>query len=333
MRAVAMILGFAACALPATTWAQGAGEFKSMTIVVGFSPGGGYDAYARLLARHLERHLPGSPHVIVQNMPGSSGLKSVQYLDSPSAAKDGTVITAFNPGLIIESLLTPAKIQMKFDQIAWVGSISKDYRVCYAWAETGIKTFDQLVAYPQFNIGAPAAGSSTYINAAELRAIYNVKVRHVTGYPGSAEERLAIERRELDGGCGAWSSNPPDWVTNKKINPILTFSPDPVPNLDQPVPYAVDLAKTEADKSLVRLLSGADPLGRPYVASKQVPRERMEALRRAFDATMKDPQFLAEAAKMDLPISPINGATAERMITEIYKAPESLVQRAREVVK
>jgi tripartite-type tricarboxylate transporter receptor subunit TctC len=333
MRILATGLAMIILAAPSLAQAQQPADFKSMSIVVGFSPGGGYDAYARLLARYMDRYLPGHPKPIVQNMPGSSGLKSVQYLDSPSAAKDGTVITAFNPGLIIESLLTPKKIGMTFDQVAWVGSISKDFRVCYAWAESGIKTFADLVAFPQFNIGAPAAGSSTYINAAELKSIFGVKVQHVTGYPGSAEERLAIERRELDGGCGAWSSNPPNWIAEKKINPLLTFSPDKVPNLDQPVPYAVDLARTDGDKALVRLLSGADPLGRPYVVSNQVPPARLEALRRAFDETVKDPQFLAEAAKMDLPVSPIGGSQAEDMIRSIYAAPPAIVERAREVVK
>jgi tripartite-type tricarboxylate transporter receptor subunit TctC len=333
MRIAATSLAVLALSLPASARAQQASDFKSMTIVVGFSPGGGYDAYARLLARYLDRYLPGAPKAVVQNMPGASGMKSVLYLDTPSAAKDGTVVTAFNPGLIIESLMTPQKIGMRFDQVSWVGSISKDFRVCYSWAETGIKTFADLVAYPQFNIGAPAAGSSAYINAAELKSIYGVKVRHVTGYPGSAEERLAIERRELDGGCGAWSSNPPNWIEQKKINPLVTFSADPVPNLKEPVPYAPDLAKTPEDKALVKLLSGADPLGRPYVVSKSVPPERLAALRRAFDRTVKDPDFLADAAKMDLPISPIDGVTSEKMIGDIYSVPDKLVARAREVMQ
>jgi tripartite-type tricarboxylate transporter receptor subunit TctC len=214
-----------------------------------------------------------------------------------------------------------------------VGSISQDFRVCYSWAETGIKTFADLQKYPQFNIGAPAAGSSTYINAAELKSIFGVKVRHVTGYPGSADERLAIERRELDGGCGAWSSNPQEWLDKKKINPLVTFSADPVPNLDQPVPYAVDLVKDEMDKQVVRLLSSADPLGRPYVASKQVPAERLAQLRKAFDETVADAQFIADATKMTLPVSPINGQNSERRITEIYAASEDVRQRARKAVQ
>lgn len=329
----AKAIGILACLVPASALAQSASDFTSLTIIVGFSAGGGYDSYARLLARHLERYLPGHPRVLVQNMPGGSSQKAVLYLDAPNTPKDGTVITAFNPGLIIESLLRPGKAELRLDQVAWVGSISKDFRVCYSWGATGIKTFADLQSYPQFNIGAPAAGSSSYINAAELKTIFGVKVRHVTGYPGSADERLAIERRELDGGCGAWSSNPPEWLEQKRINPLVTFSADPVPNLDQPVPYAVDLAKTESDKAVVRLLSSADPLGRPFVVSRQTPPERLATLRRAFDATVKDPQFLAEAEKLTLPVSPIAGQEAEKRIAAIYAAPEPLLERARSAVK
>lgn len=333
MRAFANAIGLLVSLMPAHALAQASGEFKSMNIIVGFSPGGGYDSYARVLSRHMDRYLPGHPRVVVQNMPGGSSLKAVVYLDGPSAPKDGTMMTAFNPGLIIDSLLAPGKAELKFDQVAWVGSISQDFRVCYSWADTGIKTFADLQKYPQFNIGAPAAGSSTYINAAELKSIFGVKVRHVTGYPGSADERLAIERRELDGGCGAWSSNPQEWLDKKKINPLVTFSADPVPNLDQPVPYAVDLVKDEMDKQVVRLLSSADPLGRPYVVSKQVPAERLALLRKAFDDTVADAQFIADATKMTLPVSPINGQNSERRITEIYAASEDLRQRARKAIQ
>jgi len=303
-----------------------------MTIIVGFSPGGGYDAYARMLARHMSPHLPGQPSVIVQNMPGGSSLKAVQYLDI-NAPKDGSVMTAFNPGLITESLLNPEKIQMKFSDVAWVGSITPDLRACYAWHATGIRTWADLTKAKEFNMGAPAAGTSTYINAAILKNLFGINIRQVTGYPGSAEERLAIERGELDGGCGAWSSNPPNWIAENKINPIVKFSPGPVPNLPDSVPFAGDLARTPEDRDLLNLLTAADAVGRPYVASKKVPADRLAALRRAFDATTRDAQFLAEAKKLDLPVDPMGGAEAERMMTSFYDASPSLVARARGIAK
>jgi len=313
--------------------AHAAAEFKTMTIVVGFSPGGGYDAYARVLSRHIGRHVPGNPNVIVQNMPGSSSLKAVQYLDA-NAQKDGSVITAFNPGLITESLLSPEKIRFKFTDVAWVGSITRDLRACYAWGASGIKTWDDLLKATEFNIGAPAAGTSTYINAAVLKNLFGVKLRQVTGYPGSAEERLAIERRELDGGCGAWSSNPPDWVENRKINPIVSFSPVPIPNIYGNPPFVGDLAKTKEDKDLINVLIAPDAVGRPYVASKQVPADRLAAVRQAFDETMKDAAFLAETTKLTLPVEgPLQGAEAAKIIDSIYTAPPALVERAKAIAK
>lgn len=307
-------------------------DLKTVAIVVGFSPGGGYDAYARLLARHYGRNLPGTPNLVVQNMPGASSLKAVQHLDG-NAPTDGSVMTAFNPGLITESLLDPEKIKMKFSDVSWVGSITRDYRVCYAWHATGIKTWSDLLRYPRFNIGAPAAGTSTYINAAILKNLFGVKVHHVTGYPGSAEERLAIERGELDGGCGAWSSNPPDWIANKRINPLVTFSPEPTPNLAPDVPFAGDLLANADDKALLTALIAADMLGRPFVVSRRVPAPRLAALRAGFDATMRDGAFLAEAKKLDLIVEPIDGARSEAIIATIYAAPPALVARARAIVK
>jgi tripartite-type tricarboxylate transporter receptor subunit TctC len=270
--------------------------------------------------------------VIVQNMPGSSSLKAVQYLDG-SAPKDGSVITAFNPGLITESLLNAEKIRFKFSDVAWVGSITRDLRACYAWGATGITSFDDLKLAKEFNIGAPAPGTSTFINAAVLKNMFGVRVHHVLGYAGSAEQRLAIERGELDGDCGAWSSVPPEWLTAKRVHPLVSFAPVPIPGMIAEVPFAVDLATSQADKDLLKVLIAPDAVGRPFVASKQVPPDRLAAVRAGFDATMQDPQFLAEAEKMDLPVSgPIGGPAAAKIIDDIYAAPAGLIARAQEVV-
>ncbi|MGE5537726.1 MAG: Bug family tripartite tricarboxylate transporter substrate binding protein [Gemmatimonas sp.] len=330
--AVAAVLAAAAPTVAMPAAAQGI-EFKSMTIVVGFTAGGGYDTYARLLARHIGRNTPGQPSVVVQNMPGSSSLKAVQYLDA-NAPRDGSVMTAFNPGLITESLLDPEKIKFKFTDVAFVGSITRDLRACYAWAANGIKSWDDLIKAPEFNIGAPAAGTSTYINAAVLKNMFGVKLRQVTGYPGSAEERLAIERGELDGGCGAWSSNPPDWVNNRRINPIVAFSEGDIPKMIGKPPFIVDLATNQQDKDVLNVLIAPDAVGRPYVASRQVAAERLAVTRKSFDATVRDSQFLAEAEKLDLPVvGPISGADAEEIIARIYGSPPSLVERAKVVAR
>ena len=306
--------------------------YPPISIIVGFSPGGGYDAYARVLSRHYGRNLPGNPRVIVQNMPGASSLTAVRYLDN-AGKKDGTVITAFNPGLINQSLLDYDKVKVRFTDFAWIGSITRDYRVCYAWNAGGVRSCNDLLKKERFNLGTTAAGSSAYINHSIMKNMFGVKVHHVTGYPGSAEERLAIERGELDGGCGAWSSNPPQWIKDKKISALVAFTKPPIPNLEGDVPFVVDLAKTPDDKTILNVLIAPDELGRPFIASREIPPARLAALRKGFDATMTDREFLAEAQKLDLTVSPISGAEAEKMIGDIYRVPERMIARMREIVK
>jgi tripartite-type tricarboxylate transporter receptor subunit TctC len=319
-------------ALSAAVQAQSHVELKSITIVVGSSAGGGYDTYARVLARYMSRHLPGQPSIIVQNMPGASSLKAVQYLDA-NAPKDGSAIAAFNPGLITESLLNAEKVRFKFSETAWVGSITRDFRACYAWGATAIKSWDDLKRTKRFNMGAPAPGTSSFINAAVLKNLFGIAVHQVTGYAGSAQTRLAIERGELDGDCGAWSSVPADWISKKKINPVVKFTPLPIPGLVPDVPYAGDLAAGQEARDVLNLLTAADALGRPFVASKRVPPDRLGALRAAFDQTMADTQFLAEAEKLDLPVSgPVRGAQAQAIMAAIYAASPALIARAQEAV-
>jgi tripartite-type tricarboxylate transporter receptor subunit TctC len=222
-----MLVVVAWAAMPDVAQAQNPIEFRTINIVVGSSAGGGYDTYARILARHINRYIPGQPGIVVQNMPGASSLKAVKYLDT-GPSTDGSFITAFNPGLLNESLLSADKIGFKFTDVAFVGSITRDLRACYAWGGTGIKTFDDLKKTKQFNMGAPAPGTSSYINEAVLKNMFGIAVRQVTGYAGSAQQRMAIERGELDGDCGAWSSVTPDWVANDRVNPLITFTPLPI---------------------------------------------------------------------------------------------------------
>jgi tripartite-type tricarboxylate transporter receptor subunit TctC len=323
---VAAAISVTATRAPAQT------EFKTFTIIVGFGAGGGYDLYARMLARHMGQFLPGQPKVIVQNMLGGGSLKAVEYLDT-GAPQDGTVIVEFSPGMIVESVVNPEKIQFKFSDVAWIGSITRDLRACYAWGATGIESMADLKKAKQFNMGAPAPGSSNYLNAAVLKSMFGIAVHHVNGYPTSSAQRLAIERGELDGDCGAWSSVPADWLRDHKINPIVSFSSVPVPGLEPGVPFVRDLAPTSEDKAVLDLLLAPDALGRPFVASKRVPAERLAAVRAAFDATVTDQQFLAEAATMQYQVAgPVGGAEAERMVAAVYTAQPSLIARAQAII-
>lgn len=321
-------------AFATTSSAQTAADFykgKTVRLVVGFSPGGGYDAYTRLLARHYGRFIPGKPDVIVNNMPGASSLKSVQYLDA-GGAKDGTVITAFNPGLIVQSMTEPKQFPVKFTNFTWLGSISEDIRVCYMWSATGIKTWDQVLKRDKIIFGETGKGSSAYVNERILKDIFGVKLQQVLGYPGSAEKRLAIERGELDGDCGSFSSIPPEWLRDKKVNVFIRFEQHLAKGMTADSPYAPDIAKDAKQKQLLLLLNSSGDVGRPYIVSRDVPKDRVKILRDAFNAVVKDPQFVADADKQLLTvIAPLTGEEAEKMVADIYTATPDVVAQAKDI--
>jgi len=307
-------------------------EGRTVTIVVGYSPAGGYDNYARMLARHIGRHIQGNPNVIVQNMPGAATLTSVRYLDA-SAPQDGTVMTMFDPGLISESIAMPDAMKVKFSDYRWIGNMLRDIRTCYAWAATGIKNWQDMMARRQFLIGTTAKGSQAYVNGAILRKIFNAPVRQIAGYPGSAEQRLALERGELEGNCASWSSIPPDWLAEHKINPLIRFSPTRPADMPADVPYVVDLAKTNEEKDILTILAAPGELGRPLIVAKTVPTERVRILRAAFAATLRDEAFLADAQKQSLPVDAVTGEEAENIIAKIYAAPPDLAKKVKNVLE
>ncbi|MDB5507567.1 MAG: tripartite tricarboxylate transporter family receptor [Hyphomicrobiales bacterium] len=326
-----------ACALAAASpaLAQAPAEFykgKTLTMVVGFSAGGGYDAYARLLARHLGRHIPGKPDIIVQNLPGAGSLNAVRQLEA-TQPKDGTYITTFNPALITDSLMNPEKVKFRFADVAWVGSMTPDVRVCYAWHTAKIADWDELKARKEFILGSTAKGTAAYVNGAILQNMFGIKVRQILGFPGGAEQKLALERGELDGDCGSWSSVPPEWISEKKITPLVSFSPLTSPDLPKEVPFIGALATTAEQKEVLDVFVSGGDLGRPFIMSKSVPEDRLKAVREAFDATMADASFLAEAKKLQLPINAVKGENARAIIERIYKASPEAVAKARQIAE
>ena len=305
---------------------------RTLTLVVGYSAGGGYDQYARLLSRHLGRHIPGNPTVLVQNMPGAASLTSVRYLDA-NAPKDGTVLTTFDPGLITELFAQPDVFKVRFSDYQWIGTMLRDIRICYAWGATGIKTWDDMMKRKEFLIGTTAKGSNAYVNGAILRKIFHAPVRQIAGYPGSNEQRLALERGELEGNCGSWSAMPQDWVVNNKFNALVRFSPKRAADMPASVPFVTDLATSHEQKDLLNVLNASAELGRPYIAARQVPPERVKVLRAAFEATLKDDAFLAEAQKQALPLDPVTGEEAEKVIATIYAASPELAKQVKDVLE
>jgi len=301
---------------------------KTLTIVVGFTPGGGFDINARLLARHIGRHIPGNPTIVVQNMPGAAGLNSAQYLDT-AAPRDGTVIDIFNFGNIGDSKLMSDKITTDFRKFQWIGSIAQDLTVCYVWHAFGSRNLAELKAR---SVGRTGIGSSSDLNQRILKNIFGVRIQQISGYPGSAEERMAVERGETDGNCGAWSNIPAEWIEGRKIVPIVRSAAVVPPDLPNDVPYSADIAPSERERQVIKLLVASGQIGRPFIASAAVPADRIRALRDAFNATVKDPQFIAEALKLRQPLSPKSGEEALRVVEEIYAAPDDVVQAARAIV-
>jgi tripartite-type tricarboxylate transporter receptor subunit TctC len=304
---------------------------KTVTLVVGYSAGGGYDQYTRLLARHFGRYIPGTPHVLVQNMPGAASLTSVRYLSS-TAPKDGTVITMFDPGLILESLVSPEKFNVKFSDYHWLGAMSREVTICYSWHATGIKSWDDMMKRKEFLIGLTAKGSAVYANGATLRRIFNAPIRQIPGYPGSNEQRLAVERGELEGACASWSAIPQEWITNNKINVLARFGPQRPDDMPASAPYVNDLVTTQEQKDLLDILNAPGILGRPFIVAKETPRARVHVLISALSEALKDKTLLAEAQKQSLPIELFSAAESEKIIQKIYSASPDLIQKVRNVV-
>jgi tripartite-type tricarboxylate transporter receptor subunit TctC len=303
---------------------------KTVRLVVGFSPAGGYDLYGRLVAKHLGRFIPGNPTFIVQNMPGAASLKSVQYL-SAGAPTDGTLIVTFNAGLITQSLTAPDKVPVKFLDYGWLGNVSEDFRVCFTWNGTGVKSWQDFLNRPKVVFGNTGVGTSAYIDDRILTDLFGVKLQAVMGYPGSADKRIAIERGELDGDCGSWTSMPDDWMREKKVTFLVRFSKTLVEGMPPDLPYAGDLLTDAKKKQTLTLLTTGAVIGRPFIVPKGVPADRLAALRTAFDAMVKDPEFLADAAKQRLLVTPMTGTQVEDFLKELSKTPADVIAAAKEI--
>lgn len=308
---------------------------KQIDLIVPSPPGGGYDAYARLLARYMGKHIPGNPGVIAKNMPGASGTKALHFLYNV-APKDGATIGAAHPGNILEPLLALSNKRVDYDssRLTYLGSANVETSLCMLRAEAAVKTFKEA-----FNKQAILGGSgtSTVFFPAGHNALLGTKFKIVTGYTGTAALNLAMQRGEVDGFCGQfWSSlntQNPDWITNGQFNIIVQEAAKGRPELDRMgVPLVYDFAKSDADKQALDLLYVPLTFGRPYVAPPDVPPNRLKALRTAFDSTMKDPALLADAEKMHLPIEPLSGEEVQALVVRLFATSPKIVKRLKDAM-
>jgi tripartite-type tricarboxylate transporter receptor subunit TctC len=307
---------------------------RTVTIYIGYTAGGGYDSYARLLARHLGDHLPGHPTIVPQNMPGAGSLRSVNYLYN-LAPKDGSAIATFARGMPMEPLFDPSGTQYDAQKLTWIGSISDEVSVCAFRTETGVKTFDDM-RHKALTVGGTGPGADTDIFAVMMRNLFHLNLKIVTGYPGSNEIDLAVERGEVDGRCGwSWSSmlsRSKNLLDEKKINVVLQLSlrkHEDLPN----VPLVTEETKDPKQLAALKLILSRNVSARPYAAPPGIPAARKAALRAAFDATMTDPAFLAEAKKQDLEVRPVSGVELEKLVAEVYASPPDVIELAKAAVK
>jgi tripartite-type tricarboxylate transporter receptor subunit TctC len=302
---------------------------KTIKLIVGLPPGGGADAYARLVQRHLARHIPGAPSIIIQNMPGAGSLRSVMALNA--SPEDGTTLVHFSSGLLTEAIAAPDRVRLDFRNYAWLGNVSEDVRVCYLRSASGVREWADMLARKEVIFGATAPGTAGNVDTGMLRNLFSVKVKQVAGYAGSGDKRLALEKGEIDGDCGGWTSVPEDWLRDRKINVMVRLSPTLVTGMDGSAPYGGDLLRDPADRKIYDFLTAPERLGRLFMVSGAVPAERVALLRAAFDAVLVDPTFLAEAQQLRLIVTPMNAAEVARRVADLYATPADLVTRAKAI--
>jgi tripartite-type tricarboxylate transporter receptor subunit TctC len=342
MRISSFVRGTVAAAIvavvPATMgWAQSPAEFykgKNVDLYVGYSAGGGYDVYARMLARHMGKHVPGNPTIVVKNMDGAGSLRLANALYN-SLPKDGTAFGTIARGGAFDPLLGNKAAQFDASKFNWIGSANDEVSVCVAWHTSGItkieETFDKEII-----VGGTGPSADTDQFPRIANGVLGTKMKIVTGYPGGNDISLAMERGEVQGRCGwSWSSviaTRKDWYDSKKINVLVQLSLAKHPDLPN-VPLILDLAKTPEQKQILTLVFARQALGRPFLAPPDVPKDRVDALRKAFMDTMKDKEFLAEADKAKLEITPISGEDVQKIVVEAYKVDPTIAKKTGELLK
>lgn len=306
---------------------------KTVTLVVGFGTGGGYDTYARLLARHYGRHLPGKPTMIVQNMPGASGIKSGNYIYSV-APRDGTVISIFNKSMPTYEALERPGARFKSKELNWIGSIEAANATMIIMASSGIKTMEEA-GKREVILGAVSASGSMGFYPAMTNRLLGTKFKIISGYPGSKAITLAVERGEVEGvGSPPWTSwlaTTPDWVRDKKINVLAQLGVKKDPSI--PGPLLTDLARDEKSRKIIEFVSTDIAIGRPVVAPPKLPAGRVQALRRSFDATLKDEALLDEATRLKLDIGPDTGEDIAKLVAAMIDTPKAIIDEAKDVIE
>lgn len=331
MKKALLALSILFAASPALAQEDVAAFFKGKTIrlMVGIGVGSGYDINARLLARHMANHIPGQPAIIVQNQPGAGSLTMTNSLYS-SGPFDGTVIGASFNGMPTTPLLQPTGARFDPIKLNWLGSTNRETQVTYVWHTAPVQSLDE-VKTKELIVGAQAPGSTQYDYPVLVNHLFGFKFKVVTGYQSTSKINLAMESGEVHGTLANWSTLKAlssQWLTEKKVRIIAQWALKKHPDIAG-APMALDLAKTDADRQALMLALARLEYGRPFFLPPNVPADRLQALRRAFDATMKDPAYLAEAEKLKIDVEPLTGEQVAALVAQVSRTPADTVARVR----
>lgn len=302
---------------------------KVLHLILGFATGGGYDTYGRTIARHMSRHMPGQPAMVVQNMPGGGSLRAANYLYNVPP-KDGSVIGMISSATAFEPMFGNKAAQFDTPQFSWIGNIDETIGTCGVWHSSGVSKFEDLLE-KEITFGGTAEGGVGVQHVMALKNLFGAKIKLIRGYEGANGINLALQRGEVDGACAlALSSLKVSWQDDwrsGRLKPIVQLAIQK--NSELPgVTHIYDYAKTEEDRQVFDLIFGRHVLGRPLLGPPNIPAERVGALRDAFMATMKDPMLLADAEKLDLEITPSSGEQVEETMRRFFAYPRSVVEKA-----
>ena len=321
---------------PQLAWGQSGQPFysgRNIDLVVASPPGGGFDAYARIIARHMPKYITGSPNIVVRNMPGAGGKTAVAYL-ADVAPRDGTSIVAAQPGALVEQILgDPKTVKYNPLEFQYIGSAEAFTALCLMRTDSEVKSYAELHEKEAI-FGGDQIGSTTHDHTVMFAKLSNAKMKMITGYAGTTDLVLAMNRKEIDGFCGyAWSSlfsRSPDLITKGTARIINQLALKAfAPATEAGVPNALDFVKDPLNKKAMELIATVQEFGRPYLVHGSVPVERVEVLRTAFDKTMKDSDYISEIQRVGLDLSPRTGIEVAELLGRIFKAPMEVQEKAR----
>jgi tripartite-type tricarboxylate transporter receptor subunit TctC len=324
--------GVALALAPMSAQAAGVEDFykgKTVSLIIGYSAGGGYDLYGRLVARYISKYIPGRPTIVPQNLTGAGSLRAASFLYA-AAPKDGTVFGTFGRTIATAPLLAPTSAPLDATRLTWLGSVTNEVSMCVTWHTSPVKVWQDALDKP-ITMGGEGTGADPDVYALLYKNVFGAKWKLVTGYHGTNDGMLAMERGEVDGLCGlSWStlkSRHMQWLTDKKINIINQAALKKQPELPD-VPLATDLTQDREKLQILKLFLVTQEIARPFAAPPDIPADRKAALIAAFEQTMKDPEFLAEAQKLSMDVNPLGAQAVSDLIGELYATPKPLVEKA-----